>query len=89
MERVHIIVLGHVRGVLFRYHTRKRALGLGLKGFARNLENGNVEIVAEGPKERILDLIEFCKRGPENAVVDDLTVKYEDVKNVFESFESY
>jgi len=43
-------VRGHVQGVGFRWWTRSRALELGLAGYAKNLADGRVEVVAEGPK---------------------------------------
>jgi acylphosphatase len=43
-------VSGHVQGVGFRWWTRARALELGLVGWARNLDDGRVEVVAEGPR---------------------------------------
>lgn len=86
MERAHIIISGHVQGVLFRYATRRLALSLGLKGFARNLENGTVEVVAEGDEKAIKELIEFCKGGPSGADVADIDVDYEEAKNEFDGF---
>jgi acylphosphatase len=61
MERVTIFVRGRVQGVGFRWWTRARALELGLVGFARNLDDGRVEICAQGPRpaiERLRELIE-------------------------------
>jgi acylphosphatase len=48
--RVHAWVSGHVQGVGFRYWTRDVAATLGLRGFARNLDDGRVEIVGEGAR---------------------------------------
>jgi acylphosphatase len=58
--RLIAIVRGHVQGVGFRWWTRHRAAELGLAGYARNLPDGTVEVVAEGPRaacERLLDLL--------------------------------
>ncbi len=89
VKRVHIIVSGNVQGVFFRYNTRRLALNLNLKGFARNLENGDVEVIAEGNEEAIKELIEFCKKGPVGAKVKDIKVDYEEMKNEFDGFYSY
>ena len=62
MKCVHLIVSGRVQGVFFRDNTRKKAIELGLNGYAKNLPDGNVEIVAEGSEDRINELIEFIKR---------------------------
>lgn len=56
-------VRGRVQGVGFRWWTRARALELGLTGWARNTEDGRVEVVAEGPEEacvKLLDLLRGC-----------------------------
>jgi acylphosphatase len=61
MERATIFVRGRVQGVGFRWWTRARALELGLVGFARNMDDGRVEICAQGPTaaiERLRSLIE-------------------------------
>ena len=50
-ERLTAFVSGHVQGVGFRWWARSRGLELGLVGYARNLEDGRVEIVAQGPTE--------------------------------------
>lgn len=53
MERATIFVRGRVQGVGFRWWTRARALELGLVGFARNMDDGRVEICAQGPAQSI------------------------------------
>ncbi len=88
-KRAHIIVKGLVQGVFFRASTRRIAKSLGLKGYVKNLENGNVEIIVEGNEEAIKELINFAKKGPEPAEVRDINIKYEEPKNEFESFGVY
>ena len=56
-------VTGRVQGVGFRWWTRARALELGLSGWARNLDDGRVEVVAEGPREHAEALL-AALRGP-------------------------
>jgi len=65
----HIIVKGKVQGVFFRKSTYKKAVELGLKGWVRNLNNGDFEIEAEGPREAIGKLRSWCGEGSKNAVV--------------------
>jgi len=58
--RLVAVVHGNVQGVGFRWWTRRRATELGLAGHARNLADGRVEVIAEGPRpacERLLDLL--------------------------------
>ncbi|MEM0271769.1 MAG: acylphosphatase [Thermoprotei archaeon] len=54
---VRIMVFGTVQGVGFRAYVRRVARGLGLKGYVRNLEDGSVEILAAGPREKVEALI--------------------------------
>jgi len=87
MKRVHILIYGRVQGVFFRYNTNKVANKLGLKGFVRNLDDSGVEIVAEGDEDKLKELVEFCKKGPLGAKVDDIKVDFEKAKNEFSGFE--
>jgi acylphosphatase len=64
MERVTIFVRGRVQGVGFRWWARARALELGLAGFARNMDDGRVEICAQGPSEALEALRELIQEEP-------------------------
>jgi len=86
LARVHIYVSGRVQGVFYRSNTRKRALELGLTGWVRNLPDGRVEIVAEGEREKLERLIEWCRRGPPLARVEDLEIRWEKPRGEFDSF---
>ena len=87
MQRVHILVKGAVQGVFFRSNTKREAESLDLTGYARNIGDGTVEIIAEGPKEKLDELVEYCKKGPEAAVVEKIDVKFDKATNEFEGFE--
>ena len=63
------IVHGRVQGVGYRYFAKAAALKLGLAGFARNLDDGTVEVVAVGPKSKVEDLLGDLQRGPTLAEV--------------------
>ncbi len=56
MHQAHIFYSGSVQGVGFRFTTQNFAMQLGLKGWVKNLRDGRVEIVVEGPKEKIEEL---------------------------------
>jgi len=86
MKRAHIIISGRVQGVFFRHNANKVANKLGLKGFVRNLPDGAVEVVAEGEETKLKELLEFCRRGPLGAHVENTEVKYEEPKNEFNTF---
>ena len=87
MECVHLIISGKVQGVFFRHNTMKKADELGLKGYVRNLQDGSVEVVAEGIKENLEELVEFCKNNPGFSKVDDVKVHFEESKSQFNNFE--
>ncbi len=66
------IVSGLVQGVGFRYHTCHEGLKRGLTGYAKNLDNGDVEIVASGDPQKLESLHVWLKEGPSSARVDRL-----------------
>jgi len=61
--RLVAVVHGDVQGVGFRWWTRRRATALGLAGHARNLADGRVEVVAEGPRPACERLLELLRTG--------------------------
>lgn len=63
-------VSGHVQGVAFRAHTRAQALALGVRGHARNLADGRVEVLAVGDAEAVERLAAWLRHGPPSARVD-------------------
>lgn len=65
-------VHGRVQGVGFRWWTRSRALELGLAGHARNLADGRVEVVAEGPREAAEALLALLRSGDTPFVIDSV-----------------
>ncbi|MBS3818833.1 acylphosphatase [bacterium] len=84
--RAHIFVSGRVQGVFFRDHTRKWASSLGLAGWVRNASDGRVEVVVEGEKEQIEDLIGRLREGPPMARVENVDVDWENYKGEFTDF---
>ncbi|MBI4452908.1 acylphosphatase [Candidatus Woesearchaeota archaeon] len=85
MKCTHLIVSGRVQGVFFRANVRDKALQLGLNGYAKNLENGDVEIVAEGAEDQLEKFIDFIRKGPGIASVAGIQVKHKEPEN-FKSF---
>jgi acylphosphatase len=76
-KRVHVIVSGDVQGVGFRWYCRQEAVGRGLGGFVRNLPDGRVEAAFEGDPEAVDEMVEWCRRGPRWATVDQADVHEE------------
>ena len=77
-RRVRVRIRGRVQGVFFRAATRARAESLGLAGSVRNLPDGSVEAVFEGPPERVASMLDWCGRGPAGAAVEDVDVAPEE-----------
>lgn len=63
-------VFGMVQGVGFRWFVARHARGLNLRGYARNLPDGSVEVVVDGPEESLPQLERLLQRGPANAQVE-------------------
>jgi acylphosphatase len=70
-ERVHVLIKGQVQGVFFRSSTRDMASALGLSGCVRNLPDGSVEAIFEGPKDKLRRAVQWCHQGPRGS---DLSV---------------
>jgi len=85
-RRLVAIVHGIVQGVFFRYNTRLEASRLGLKGTVRNLPDGSVEVIAEGPADRLEGLLAFLRRGPEAAVVERVDTSWEEATGAYTDF---
>ncbi|MEM1522387.1 MAG: acylphosphatase, partial [Thermofilaceae archaeon] len=64
MVRAHIFIRGFVQGVGFRWWMQRTARRIGVKGWVRNLPDGRVEAVLEGPRDRVVELIKLARRGP-------------------------
>jgi len=85
--RAHVIVAGWVQGVFFRSETRRVANSYGVTGWVRNLEDGRVEAVFEGEEENVKRLVEFCRKGPPAARVDNVDVSWERYSGSFDDFQ--
>jgi acylphosphatase len=70
MKEVKVYISGLVQGVGFRYFVLRYAEQLGLKGYARNLSDGRVEVLAQGTEANLKFLLEYIKKGPAGAEVD-------------------
>lgn len=70
MACARFIVRGRVQGVFFRASTREQALKLGVSGYAKNLADGSVEVLASGPGEALDALHGWLHEGPPSARVD-------------------
>lgn len=75
MKTVHIIVEGRVQGVFFRDYTQRQARNLKLKGWARNLPDGSVEIIISGSEPHVDAMIDWLHEGSPLAAVSAVNVE--------------
>lgn len=86
MKRVHLLISGDVTGVGFRLSAVYLAQDLGLGGWVRNTQNNQVEILAEGPEEKLKNLVTWARRGPPAATVEKVDVEWGKATFEFEEF---
>ncbi len=73
--RARVYVTGRVQGVFFRASCRDVGVALDLRGWVRNAGDGGVEAVAEGPREKVEELIRWCHQGPTAARVAGVRIE--------------
>ena len=78
VQRRHLKISGRVQGVGFRQSTVEQAHRLGVAGWVRNLDNGGVEAVLEGPPDAVDALVAWCRSGPPWARVSRVAVTVEE-----------
>jgi acylphosphatase len=79
-------VHGLVQGVAFRHYTRLQASQLNLTGFVRNLQDGSVEVLAEGDEEALVNLAKWLDSGPPSARVRRVDISWIEPKGKYSSF---
>jgi len=85
--RANIVVQGLVQGVGYRFFAVEHAKKFKIRGYAKNLSNGNVEIIAEGDKGAINGFIEQLRIGPSSAHVSAVDVAWTDSEFNFTEFD--
>jgi acylphosphatase len=71
-------VSGVVQGVNFRWYTAEHARSRDVSGWIRNLDDGRVEAVFEGPKDAVEAMVDWCREGPRHARVANVEVAWEE-----------
>jgi acylphosphatase len=84
--RLHLIVEGHVQGVGFRYFVDRLAQEFNLTGWVRNLENGNVEITAEGEQNTLEYFLTRISEGSTGSIVENVINEWLPADNTFARF---
>jgi acylphosphatase len=82
LARAHLIIHGRVQGVFFRYGTKDA----GVTGWVRNRREGTVEVVAEGERDKVDELVSWCRHGPPQARVTDVELTWEEPTGEFDGF---
>lgn len=86
MAEFHAVITGRVQGVGFRYFVQRRAGCRDIRGFTRNLPNGDVEVVGQGPRPALDDFLEDLGKGPSLSRVDNVQVIWKDTEQRFDGF---
>jgi len=84
--RIRLVIKGRVQGVYFRAATVSEANRLGVKGWVMNRSDGAVEVLAEGLPTSVNELIAWCRHGPPEARVSEVSQEYENAKPEFYDF---
>jgi acylphosphatase len=87
LERAHVKISGQVQGVFFRDSTRQKAEELGLAGWVKNVPDGRVEALFEGPSERVREMVRWCEEGPQRASVANVDIDFENASGDLGGFE--
>ncbi len=74
-QRWRLVIDGRVQGVYYRASAQARAEELGITGYARNLADGRVEVLAEGEEQTLIQLLDWCWDGPPEATVQHVDVE--------------
>ena len=86
--RRHLWITGRVQGVFFRQSTWQQAQKIGqLQGWVRNLRDGRVEVLVQGPEASVQTLVDYCHHGPISARVDHVEQHQEPVDGELGAFD--
>lgn len=85
-KRAHVHISGRVQGVSFRYYTVRQANKFGVYGWVKNLADGRVEAVFEGPEEQVKQMVDWCQQGSPAARVEDVQVDWSPAQDAWSEF---
>jgi acylphosphatase len=85
-KAARIIIQGTVQGIFYRQFVKESADKLGITGFVRNLDNGDVEIIAEGVGDKIAELGRICNKGPEHSMIKNVIIEERKWSGEFKNF---
>lgn len=87
-RQIVALARGRVQGVGYRAFCAHEALLLGIEGYAKNLPDGRVEVVAEGDESQLRRFIERLREGPPFSRVEEVTFRWEDRTGAYQGFEA-
>ncbi len=87
MESLHCLISGRVQGVSFRAWTKSQADRLGIKGWVRNLDDGRVEVLAQGDEEQLKIFRNKLAQGSPFSRVEDIECRHIDYEKEYDTFE--
>ncbi len=87
MIRVHVFIEGRVQAIFYRVWAQRQAQSLGLTGWVKNLSDGRVEAIFEGPKTKVEEMVKKCYKGSPPAEVKDVSLSWEKATGKFDDFE--
>jgi len=85
-SRLHVFIYGHVHGVGFRYYVLQRATQLNIQGFVRNRIDGSVEVMAEGNKSNLVELLGTLRQGPQLSYITQVKHSWLESKDKYSGF---
>jgi acylphosphatase len=87
MTEIYIQVFGKVQGVNFRDNTKKMADKLGLIGYVQNMDSGAVEVLAQGPEDKLFKFLEWISKGPVGSQVKEVEYVFRNPFTAYKGFE--
>ena len=87
MKQVHLWISGNVQGVGFRASMRRRAKNNDVTGWVKNLEDGRVEAILEGEEDDVAEVMDWARKGPSIANVENIELEEEKEPEYLETFE--
>jgi acylphosphatase len=88
MTELHCIVSGRVQGVTFRDFIRNIAIELGVNGYAKNLSDGSVEVLAQGDLQILKVLMNHIRTGPSGSRVTEIYDEWGQVTEEYSTFDA-
>lgn len=84
--RADLMISGKVQGVFYRASAQQEAQRLALMGEISNLPDGRVEAIVEGPRGAVEEFVDWCRRGPPSAEVENVRVRWSAARGEFRTF---